>query len=200
MNKPDDYEVKKWLYDHCVIGAKVNNPKGDPIRWTLESEGGEFGTFLGASIMEYVTMIPTSYVLLMVMKDEVFREVRDWLEKASVVAVPSVTAANGDSEGLPTILLEAQAMAVPIVATRHSGIPEGVIEGKTAELVEERDSLSLADKLQSFLESPSKTRAFGEAGRRFVSENFNIRVQACGLEDIYADAYARYMTQADGRH
>ena len=128
------------------------------------------------------------------------REVRDWLEKASVVAVPSVTAANGDSEGLPTILLEAQAMAVPIVATRHSGIPEGVIDGKTAELIEDRDSSALADKLQSFLECPSKARAFGEAGRRFVSENFNIRAQACGLEDIYADAYARYVMQADGHH
>jgi len=120
------------------------------------------------------------------------REVRNWLEKASVVAVPSVVAANGDSEGLPTILLEAQAMAVPIVATRHSGIPEGVIDGATAEIIEERDTAALAEKLRSFLESPDMVRAYGEAGRQFVSENFDIRTQAAGLEDIYADAFTRY--------
>lgn len=113
--------------------------------------------------------------------------VKNWIERASVVAVPSVTAANGDSEGLPTVLLEAQAMATPVVATRHSGIPEGVRAGKTAELVDERDSSALARELRSFLESPEKVRAFGEAGRKFVCDNFDIRSQSRGLEEIYAN-------------
>ena len=61
-------------------------------------------------------------------------QVRAWINRAAVVIVPSVTASNGDSEGLPTTVLEAQAMETPVVASRHSGIPEGVLEGKTAEL------------------------------------------------------------------
>ena len=81
---------------------------------------------------------------------------RDWIARASVVAVPSVVAADGDSEGLPTILLEAQAMATPVVGTYHSGIPEGVQAGVTAELVPERDVDALADALASFLSSPQK--------------------------------------------
>ena len=112
-------------------------------------------------------------------------EVREWLARSRVVAVPSVVAANGDSEGLPTVLLEAQAMATAVVATRHSGIPEGVLDGKTAELVEERDSAALASKLKTFLESPDKALQFGEAGRRFVTEHFDMRTQVDGLEDIY---------------
>jgi colanic acid/amylovoran biosynthesis glycosyltransferase len=92
-------------------------------------------------------------------------EVRQWLNRASVVAIPSVVASDGDSEGLPTIQLEAQAMGAPVVATRHSGIPEGVIEGVTAELVDERDTRALAMALRSFLESRDKVRDFGEAGR-----------------------------------
>ena len=113
-------------------------------------------------------------------------EVRQWLNRATVVAIPSVVASDGNSEGLPTIQLEAQAMGTPVVATRHSGIPEGVIEGVTAELVDERDTRALATALRSFLESRDKTREFGEAGRQFVSEQFDLRNQAIGLEDIYA--------------
>jgi glycosyltransferase involved in cell wall biosynthesis len=120
------------------------------------------------------------------------QEVTDWLGKATVVAIPSVTAANGDSEGLPTILLEAQAMETAVVATRHSGMPEGVKEGITAELVEERDTAALAQKLRSFLESPGKAREYGQAGRRFVTENFDLRTQVRGLEEIYADIRERH--------
>ena len=113
-------------------------------------------------------------------------EVRQWLGRASVVAVPSVVASNGDTEGLPTILLEAQAMETPLVATRHSGIPEGVRQGVTAELVDEKDVEGLAVALRSFIDSPAKIESFGAAGREFVSENFDIQTQVRGLEAIYS--------------
>jgi len=99
--------------------------------------------------------------------------------------VPSVIASDGDSEGLPTVLLEAQAMEVPIVATRHSGIPEGVQEGVTAELVDERDVRGLAESLRGFLSAAEKAESFGRAGRRFVAENFDLRKQVAGLEELY---------------
>jgi colanic acid/amylovoran biosynthesis glycosyltransferase len=119
-------------------------------------------------------------------------QVRSWLQRASVVAIPSVTAANGDSEGLPTILLEAQAMETPVVATRHSGIPEGIREGVTGELIEERDVDALAGRLASFIKSPGKVNAFGRAGRKFVAEQFDLHTQVKGLEMMYADLIKRY--------
>jgi glycosyltransferase involved in cell wall biosynthesis len=112
-------------------------------------------------------------------------EVRDWLAKASVVAVPSVTASNGDSEGLPTVILEAQAMATPVVVTRHAGNAEGVSEGRSALVVEERDVRALADAIRFFLESSGNVEAFGRAGRAWVEARFDIVSQARGLEDIY---------------
>jgi colanic acid/amylovoran biosynthesis glycosyltransferase len=116
-------------------------------------------------------------------------KVRMWMNRATVVAVPSVTAANGDSEGLPTVMLEAQAMSAPVVATRHSGNPEGVVEGSTAMLVPERDAPALANALREFLANPEKARNFGESARRFVVENFEIAKQVAGLEDIYEHSY-----------
>jgi glycosyltransferase involved in cell wall biosynthesis len=119
-------------------------------------------------------------------------QVRSWLGRARVVAVPSVTATDGDSEGLPTILLEAQAMETPVVASFHSGIPEGVVNGVTAELVGECDVASLAEKLRTFLDSPEKARAFGAAGREFVRQHFNLRAQVQGLEALYCDVRRRH--------
>lgn len=114
-------------------------------------------------------------------------QVRSWLARARLVAVPSVTALDGDSEGLPTILLEAQAMGTPVVATYHSGIPEGVVDGVTAALVAERDVAALAKELRAFLESPQKAREFGAAGRDFVRQHFNLRTQVQGLEEVYGN-------------
>jgi glycosyltransferase involved in cell wall biosynthesis len=118
-------------------------------------------------------------------------EVRDWMRRASVVAIPSVTAANGDSEGLPTTLLEAQAVATPVVATRHSGIPEGMVDGETGDLVDERDVTALAQRLRVFLESPARVHAAGDAGRRFVARHFDMKTQVAGLEEIYLELIRR---------
>lgn len=112
-------------------------------------------------------------------------EVRRWIASASVVVVPSVTAADGDSEGLPTVVLEAQASATPVVATRHSGIPEGVRDGETALLVPERDHRGLAEAIALFLTDESAVERFGRAGRAYVVSEFELTRQVAGLEAHY---------------
>jgi len=112
-------------------------------------------------------------------------EVRQWLGRASVVVVPSVTASDGNSEGLPTVILEAQAMGTPVVATRHAGNAEGVAEGRSAILVDERDSQGLSEAIRFFVEHPSAIESFGAAGRAFVETRFSIAGQVSGLESLY---------------
>ena len=58
-------------------------------------------------------------------------EVYRLLGESRILAAPSRTAADGDSEGLPTTVVEAMALGVPVVSTRHSGIPEAVVDGVT---------------------------------------------------------------------
>src|SRR5262249_25610854 len=71
---------------------------------------------------------------------------------AAALIHPSATAADGDSEGgAPTILLEAQAIGVPIVATRHADIPNVVPEGRGVRLCEEHDVDALGDALADVL-------------------------------------------------
>ncbi len=105
-------------------------------------------------------------------------EVAAAMAEADLLAVPSVTAADGDMEGMPLVVLEAMATGLPVVGTRHSGIPEVVLDGITGRIVPERDPAALAGAIAS-LADPSRRREQGEAGhRRAVAEFDNRRLVA----------------------
>ena len=110
-------------------------------------------------------------------------EVREWMRKAAVVTVPSVVAANGDSEGMCLVALEAQAMAVPVVAFRGPGIE--VVDGETGLLVRERDADALAEALVAVLRDEALAERMGMAGRARVERLFNLQRQTALLEDKY---------------
>ena len=114
------------------------------------------------------------------------------MQSSSVVCQPSVTAADGDAEGLPTVVLEAAATARPLVATRHSGIPEIIVDGQTGFLVAERDVEALADRLLSLLGNVELRKRMGEAGRKRIEEKFDLRKQAKRLEEIYGETISSF--------
>lgn len=107
---------------------------------------------------------------------------------ADVFVLASVTAASGDTEGTPTVLLEAQACGIPVVSTLHSGIPEIVRDGETGFLAPERDPGFLADKMELLLTDPELRKRMGSAGRRLVVENFDKEKLNLKLIEIYRTA------------
>jgi colanic acid/amylovoran biosynthesis glycosyltransferase len=112
-------------------------------------------------------------------------EVVAHLACAAVLAVPSVTAPNGDAEGLPICALEAMACGVPVVASRHGGIPEAVVDGSTGSLVEERDVGGLGQRLSALLDDAALRERMARAGRATVLERFDIRRNSRVLESLY---------------
>ncbi len=115
---------------------------------------------------------------------------------ARMLAVPSRTALDGDSEGLPTVIFEGSYAGLPIVSTIHSGIPEGVKDGKTGILVAERDRQALSNAISTLLRDPELAAHYGKAGRKFVEDNFSITQTAAALEEVYDAAYE----QANEQH
>ena len=103
-------------------------------------------------------------------------------------AVPSVVAADGDQEGLPLTLLEASASGLPIVGTRHSGIPEAVMDGKTGFLVDERDAQGLAAALQRLCDDRDYRVEAGQNARELVETSFSAQIQGLKLEEILKNA------------
>ncbi len=108
------------------------------------------------------------------------------LEEAHLFIQPSVTSENGDSEGgAPTVLLEAQACGVPVLATYHADIPEVVRDGESALLAPERDPESLAGKWLELAASPERWPAMGQAGRQHVETAHDVQHLTEQLEDRY---------------
>ena len=116
--------------------------------------------------------------------------VRTALRTAKIFCVPSVTAENGDSEGVPIAFAEALAMGVPVISTTHAGIPELVMNRKTGLLVPERDSEALADSLSLLLIDQDLWQDLHYAGPKNVEERFDLKTQTVLLEQIYRRAIA----------
>lgn len=112
-------------------------------------------------------------------------EVAAWMRRAWLLAAPSVTAKDGDAEGLPTVIVEAAASSLPAVGTDHAGIPEVIADGETGFLVPERDSAALADRIGALLASPDLRGRLGAAARALAERRFDSRVQAARLEALY---------------
>lgn len=100
------------------------------------------------------------------------------LDKADVLIAPSVTAADGDKEGVPVVLMEAMAVGVPVIATRHSGIPELVRHEQTGLLVEERDADGLATQIDILRSRPRLAETLTRRARILVEDEYDVQNQA----------------------
>lgn len=110
--------------------------------------------------------------------------VRAHLEKAAIFVQHSVTARNGDTEGLGVSLLEAMASAVPVVATIHNGFPETVRDGVTGILVPEQDVSRMADAICSLLRDSTRLGQMGDAGPDWVNAQFSLDKSAQALRNL----------------
>jgi glycosyltransferase involved in cell wall biosynthesis len=104
---------------------------------------------------------------------------------ADVFVHHSVTAADGDMEGIPTVIMEAMATGLVVVSTRHSGIPELVDDGIDGFLVDERDVDGYVERLRGL---GSAGAAIGRAAREKIEEKFNMSKQNGKLRELYQRA------------
>ena len=97
----------------------------------------------------------------------------EMLKRADLFVLPSRLARSGDRDGLPNVLMEAQAFAVPVLATDVSGIPELVTHGKTGWLVGERDPQALAEAMRRLIDDDELRLRLAKAGAKNVREKFS---------------------------
>src|SRR5438270_114559 len=116
------------------------------------------------------------------------RKLYELYSNAHLFLHPSEISPNQDQEGVPNSVLEAMATGLPIVATRHGGIPEAVEHGRTGFLVPEEDHVGLANAMQLITSSPSLFKQMGEHAHAAIVERFGQDAQIDQLESFYEEA------------
>jgi colanic acid/amylovoran biosynthesis glycosyltransferase len=137
-----------------------------PVRFTLEKAGlTDRCTFHGqVSVMRYLEILRSS----------------------DIVLAPSVTAADGDTEGgAPVTVIEAQVAGVPVVGTLHCDIPFVVKNGETGLLCAEKDATGLASNLEKLVVDVDLRKKMGRAAAIRAEEQHDIKKQVEKIVEIY---------------
>ncbi len=167
------FAEKKGLLNALKAVSEVRR-RGQELQFRIVGDGDQ-----RAEVERFVVENQmTDYVQFLGMKphSEVIQELR----RAHVFIHPSRTASNGDTEGgAPTILLEAQAVGVPIVTTRHADIPNVVAPGPGAYFSPENETVQLAENLFQAIQRRQGTDP------SFVRQHHDVKAEIHNLEAYY---------------
>lgn len=118
------------------------------------------------------------------------QEIKQYLLSHWLFAVPSITAEDGNAEGLGMVFLEAQSLKTPVVSFSSGGVVEAIENEVTGLLCPEKDVACLAEHLTQLISDRSLRIKMGDAGRERVNKHFNIKRQCLKLESIYDNVIA----------
>ena len=111
-------------------------------------------------------------------------EIAGLMQQSAIFMQHSLVPKSGDTEGTPVAILEAGASALPVVSTRHAGIADAVVHGKTGFLVAEGDIDGMSRCVYDLLSNPERAREMGEHARAHIAANFNLAGSIQRLRDI----------------
>jgi colanic acid/amylovoran biosynthesis glycosyltransferase len=149
----------------AVAEVARTNPK---IHYTIVGDGpirGELQSLINKLRMQkHITMVGA----------QPNEKIPSLLYKSHVFVLSSITAEDGDQEGIANALKEAMATCMPVLTTETAGTAELVENGVSGFLVKEKDVNGLAQKIKYFMQNPHSIPQMGVAGRRKVEKYFHI--------------------------
>ncbi len=107
------------------------------------------------------------------------------LHEKDIFVHPSLTTADGDAEGTPTVIMAASASGMPVISTWHAGIPEVVEDKVTGYLVAEKDVSALTKRMVMLYDQPELWNNIGSAGRKKMKKEFSREALNSSLQKIY---------------
>ena len=116
------------------------------------------------------------------------QDVAQLMREARAFVQHSITPVSGDSEGTPVAVMEAGGSGLPVVATRHGGIPDVVEDGVTGFLVEEYEIDAMAERMARLACDPALAARMGQAARDRVLKDFTLERTVKSLDEIIRQA------------
>ncbi len=136
------------------------------------------------NLVEYLN-ISNQVEFLGIIKPEQFQKI---LCESLAFVQHSITALNGDKEGMPIAVLEASSAGLPVISTKHAGIIDVIIDGKTGYLSNEHDVSSMTKFMLQFLDDVNLAKQMGAAGRKYIAEHFSFQHHIDGIQCVLAEA------------
>ncbi|WP_243385667.1 glycosyltransferase [Bacillus kexueae] len=112
-------------------------------------------------------------------------QIAEYLNSSHLFCLPSITASNGDVEGIPNALKEAMASGIPVISTNHGGIPELITHLESGYLVRENDVLEIVEGVSYFLNHQYRWKEISKNARHVIEEKFNLKKQLEVQHDLY---------------
>ncbi|WP_299123552.1 glycosyltransferase [uncultured Winogradskyella sp.] len=111
-------------------------------------------------------------------------EYRAFLRESLAFVQHSITSANGDMEGTPLAILEASVAGLPVISTRHAGIPDVIMDGKTGLLSDEHDVAAMAQNMLKLLQDNDFAQRLGSEGNKHIIKSFSIKRHIEVLQNV----------------
>lgn len=102
------------------------------------------------------------------------KQFQKYVEESLAFVQHSITAEDGDSEGTPVSILEASAGGLPVLSTKHAGIPDVIVNNETGLLVEEHDVDGMAENMKRMLRDISLAKELGLKGKENICKNYTL--------------------------
>lgn len=189
--KVEDVRTKYNLKDKIVIGTAgaINKPEGKGQRYLIEVAEilrKKFNNLhylivgdgnLKKELEEYAKRIKVADIVTFTGFVE---NIYDYLEAMDIFCALSV-----GTEAFSRVIVEAQLIGKPVIATNIGGIPETFINSKTGFLIPPRDIAALKNTLINLIENEQERKKMGIAGRKWAEEKFNIKNWCVSVKSVY---------------
>jgi glycosyltransferase involved in cell wall biosynthesis len=171
--------VEKKGFRYLIEACGLLRDRGLNCRCQIVGDGPE-----GPALEQEITARNlTDRVLLCGPKPR--EDVMELMSRAAVFALPAVVSHSNDRDALPTVLLEALALGLPVISTEMSGIPEIIEHRNEGLLVPERNARELASAIEELLIHPELCRRLAAEGRKKAEREFDVSKNVAQLHNIF---------------
>ena len=175
------FDAKKG-FDVLLSACSILRDRKVRFRCVLIGDGDEWGELVAmrrATGLEAHVQMPGSLT---------FDKVRQWHRRAALLAVPSVLAADGSTDGLPTVIIEAFACGVPVIGSAVGGIPDAIQDRVNGFLVKPGDADELANRIEVLLKDRELRLKFVHEARRTAECEFDLDRNVQSLIGLMQDS------------
>ncbi len=181
--------VPKKGFIHLIRACEILAQRGVNFRCWIVGEGPERAALQAAitagKLEEKVCLLGSQ------------TDIKKYLQRADVFVMPCVLDQSGDRDGIPTTLMEAMAMQVPVISTSLSGIPELVRHEQTGLLVPPADEAALAQAICRVIVDEELRQALAAAGRRYIETCHNLELNT---QDLLQNILRRVADEDETTH